>query len=133
MKIFDWFCCVLPVVLASFMIFIYWPKINTDDAIDAIVGEAANQSYDTMVCVAQGIRHRGTLHGVYGLHAKHNASENADTYEMAEEAWEDSAVTKDQIHGAKNWGNREDMKIEQNKGNLKDRHLKAKCGDLYFY
>ena len=105
--------------------FIY--RINDDEAVSAIVGEASNQSYDTMVCVAQGIRHRGTLKGVYGVHARHNADESKDTWLAAENAWEDSAIENDHIKGAKNWGTVEDL------GKLGAKQYKVKCGDLYFY
>jgi hypothetical protein len=109
-------------------------SVNDDDAIDAIVGEASNQSYDTMVCVAQAIRHRGNLRGVYGFHAKHNKGESADTWEMAESAWEDSVTMKDRVHGAKNWGDAHDMiKIHRMVNGVDLPIIKAACGDLYFY
>ena len=105
--------------------FIY--RINDDEAVSAIVGEASNQSYDTMVCVAQGIRHRGTLKGVYGVHARHNADESEDTWLAAENAWEDSAIENDHIKGAKNWGTKSDLL------KLGIEYYSVKCGDLYFY
>lgn len=120
------------VFITCSILWIIFPKINTDSAIDAIVGEASNQSYDTMVCVAQGIRHRGNLKGVYGLHAKHNGSESSDTYEFAEQAWSDSLATRDRIKGAKNWGSLDDLQKMYKKGQM-PRKILAKCGDLYFY
>jgi len=101
--------------------------LNEDDAIDAIVGEASNQSYDTMICVAQALHHRGTLKGVYGLHASHNAFENKDVRDAAEEAWNESLAEKDTVNGAKNWGTLGDLK------KLHVKQYKVKCGDLYFY
>lgn len=112
-------------------VYIAWPKINTDDAIDAIVGEASNQSYDTMICVGQAIRHRGTLRGVYGLHAPHNYSENADVWEQAEESWADSAIVKDMVHGSKNWASQADLNYYSRRGKVVK--VKAVCGELYFY
>lgn len=114
---------------AGVFFFTLEPLINTDNAIDAIVGEASNQDYDTMVCIAQGIRHRGNFKGVYGLHAAHNAQETTDTWENAGQAWEDSDLIKDQIHGAKNWGTYEDI----TKSYIPWGNIKAKCGDFYFY
>ena len=114
-------------LLLSITIFIICPRINDDEAVSAIVGEASNQSFDTMVCVAQAIRHRGTLNGVYGVHARHNASESSATWGEAEEAWFDSFAEKDHIKGAKNWGTVEDL------GKLGAKQYKVKCGDLYFY
>ena len=96
-------------------------------AVSAIVGEASNQSYDTMICVAQGIRHRGTLKGVYGVNARHNNSESEDTWSAAKEAWDESQYTLDKINGAKNWGTLDDLE------KLGVTAYKANCGDLYFY
>ena len=101
--------------------------LNEDDAIDAIVGEASNQSYDTMICVAQALHHRGTLKGVYGLHASHNAFENKDVRDAAEEAWESADAIPDKVKGAKNWGTLDDLK------KLHVKQYKVKCGVLYFY
>ena len=101
--------------------------LNEDEAIDAIVGEASNQSYDTMICVAQALHHRGTLKGVYGLHASHNAFENKDVRDAAEEAWESADAIPDKVKGAKNWGTLDDLE------KLGVTAYKANCGDLYFY
>lgn len=112
-------------VFVLLMIWILFPRMSSDLAVRAIVGEAANQSDDTMVCVAQGIRHRGTFHGVYGVYAKHNQSENSETWQRALDAWEDSAWMTDKIHGAKNWGTEGEIPF-----GIK---VKAVCGELYFY
>ena len=126
---------ILPIcytILLCMLIWIFWPRIDSDDAIDAIVGEASNQTDDTMICVAQAIRHRGTLKGVYGLHAKHNQYETVDTWERAEDAWEQSALMPDRINGAKNFKSLSDIVESLNyKGGIFK--YKAKCGDFYFY
>lgn len=108
-------------------IYMVWPRVSEDDAVDAIVGEAANQDFYTMVCVAQGIRHRGNLRGVYGRHAEHNQFETDDTFEAAQEAWEDSWILPDRIRGTHNWGTLDDL------AKLGQLGYKAKCGELYFY
>ena len=101
--------------------------LNEDDAIDAIVGEASNQSYDTMVCVAHGIRNRGNLKGVYGVNASHNDSEPEWVWLSARDAWNESLAEKDTVNGAKNWGTLDDLE------KLGVTAYKANCGDLYFY
>jgi hypothetical protein len=126
MKFSNWVYAFSIVMFISVGIYLLFPKINGDDAVDAIVGEAANQSEDTMICVAQAIRHRGTLKGVYGLHAKHNHTESSDVWEAAQDAWDMSDVMKDQVNGAKNWGTFSEWDITNT-------FEKAKCGDLYFY
>lgn len=116
---------LLPVIFGIF-IFICLPKIHPEDAADAIVGEASNQDFYTQICVAQGIRHRGTLKGVNGFHAHHNRFETSSTYMIALDAWDQSLWETDKIKGAKNWGSWEDISQLNPK-------IKARCGDLYFY
>ncbi len=118
----------LSVALAvSIAVFMFWPKICMSDAIDAIVGEASNQDYDTMICVAQAIRHRGTLKGVNGYHARHNKVESTDTWEMAAQAWDESMYLPDRVKGTKNFGTMDDLV------KLRQLGYKVKCGDFYFY
>ena len=88
---------------------------DKDDVIDqqsikAIIGEAENQGHDGMLAVACGIRNRGTLKGVFGLHAprvrKHLYSEL--TYNEAQYVWNESLniIECDNIiHGAQYWEN----------------------------
>ena len=40
-------------------------------AVRAIVGEAAGESFEGKLAIACAIRNRGNLHGVYGLNATH--------------------------------------------------------------
>lgn len=121
------------VIFMIFLITILWflvyipQQITRDNAIDAIVGEASNQNYETMVCVAQGIRHRGTLKRVYGFHARHNYKESSQVWELAGIAWDDSSILKDKIKGARNWGTAADLNW------LHVNQARAKCGDIYFY
>ena len=121
------FFFLAPICVIAFL----WGSLDKafydDEAIDAIVGEASNQSYDTMICVAQALHHRGTLKGVYGLHASHNAFENKDVRDAAEEAWESADAIPDKVKGAKNWGTYDDLIKLDVKG------YKVRCGDLYFY
>ena len=96
--------------------------------VTAIVGEAANQTEDTMICVAHALRNRGNLHGVWGLTAKHIAKESKKTWKKAWVAWELSAHEPDNTHGAKNFGTYADLiKMDE----VPDFHVQ--CGDLYFY
>lgn len=102
--------------------------ITDKDYIDAIVGEASNQSEDTMICVAHALRNRRNLEGVYGYHAKHNAKETKDTWYKAALAWSLSAFESDTTQGSKNWGTIDDLEqMDQ------DVTVKVQCGDLLFY
>lgn len=82
-------------------------EITDKDAVHAIIGEAENQGYRGMLLVACAIRNRGTLHGVYGLHAprvKRHLYSNK-IYLQASMAWIESknANVCAQVHGAIGW------------------------------
>ena len=116
--------------LTAIVICLFYPAHHVSydqQAIQAIVGEASNQSHNTMVCVAHGIRNRGNLKGVYGVNASHNDSEPEWVWLSARDAWNESLAEKDTVNGAKNWGTFEDL------NKLGVTAYKANCGDLYFY
>lgn len=71
-------------------------------AIKAIIGEASGEGFVGMRCVASAIRNRGTLKGVYGLHAKHVNKQPKWVWKMARKAWKDSK-TKDYVSGSSFW------------------------------
>lgn len=64
--------------------------IKDSDAIRAIIGEASGEGLEGMRAVSSAIRNRGTLKGVYGLHAKHVNREPKWVWAMAKRAWADS-------------------------------------------
>lgn len=84
--------------------------ISTRDAVHAIIGEAENQGYVGMLAVACAIRNRGTLKGVYGLHAKRvvNHKYSVKTEDMAIKAWAEANI-HDITKGATGWGNADDL------------------------
>lgn len=74
-----------------------------EEAIQAIVGEAANQPYVGQVALAEAIRNRGTLQGVYG--ARRDTSREPEwVFERAEKAWNESKTTN-LVKGATHWEN----------------------------
>lgn len=77
-------------------------EIPDNLAVRAIIGEASGEGYRGMLAVACGIRNRGTLHGVYGLNAKHVDREPAWVWDLARKAWAESA-TKDIVNGSGDW------------------------------
>src|SRR3990167_894006 len=79
-------------------------EIPDNIAVRAIIGEAANQGFDGMTAVAEGIRNRGTLKGVYGLKAKHVDKQPEWVWVKARQAWERSK-TSDLVHRADHWEN----------------------------
>lgn len=78
-------------------------EIPMDLAIRAIVGEAANQGETGMIAVAEAIRNRGHLRGVYGL-KRDLTKEPAWVFQRAEKAWQLSAGTN-LVNGADHWEN----------------------------
>ena len=78
------------------------------DAVTAIVGESAGQPYLVKLGIAEAIHNRGTLRGVYGFHALHNATEPAWVWRDARRAWTQSAGTNI-VHGATHFGNSSDV------------------------
>lgn len=93
--------CAIPVVLiiilvTSIFIISSCTKAHADEipeslAVRAIVGEGAGEGLEGMRCLASAIRNRGTLKGVYGLHAKHIKKEPKWVFEQARKAWKESA------------------------------------------
>ena len=110
----------------AFLILPHRPMTD-EDYVDAIVGEASNQTEDTMVCIAHSLRNRGTLKGVFGYHAKHNKNETKLTWRKARIAWNLSEFEADNTGGSKNFGTQEDL---DHYGHWT---IKAKCGDFYFW
>lgn len=78
--------------------------IPEDQAVRAIIGEAANQGYGGMLAVACAIRNRGTLDGVYGLHSKLPDQQPQWVWNLARLAWRRSQQ-RDVTHGATHWEN----------------------------
>lgn len=103
------------VLLATLLIFLFLliptskaeaAEIKKEKAVLAIIGEAENQGYNGMLAVAGALRNRGTLKGVYGLHAPRVKARKytAATYQLASKAWAESA-THDITHGGTHWEN----------------------------
>ena len=76
--------------------------ISDKQAVKAIVGEAAGESYFGKVAVAAAIRNRGNLRGVYGVHSSMIYQQPASVWREALKAWRESE-TNDPTHGASYW------------------------------
>lgn len=109
-------------------------EIPTERAVKAIIGEAENQGYTGMLAVADAIRNRGTLNGVYGwksyrvVHHKYSI----ETYNMAVKAWKESA-RKDITFGATGWGNDKDVEVFRHSKWFPSVYFTAHIGDHWFY
>lgn len=77
--------------------------IDSERAVQAIIGEAAGQSLSEKVAIASAIRNRGTLDGIRGLHNQGMIqSQPAWVWRDARTAWARSA-TNDVAHGGTFW------------------------------
>lgn len=113
------------------------PKINDEQAILAIIGEAENQGHNGMYAVACAIRNRGTLVGVYGLFNERvrNKLYSSWVYSAAQYAWEKakSQSFPDITNGATGWGNAKDMKSFMATNWWKKCHVCYEYRDHFFY
>jgi len=66
---------------------------SDEQAIRAIIGEAANQGEIGMTAVAEVIRTRGSLKGIYGYKASHVDKQPAWVWKQARRAWYASKTT----------------------------------------
>lgn len=108
----------------------YGMEIRPDDAVRAIMGEARGESYLGKVAIAEAVRARGTLKGVYGFKAKF--SEPDRVWDEARRAWEESKKTN-LTKGATVWGNKSDVAIFKKTRWFKSYELTAQIGGHYFF
>lgn len=81
----------------------YGSEIEEEQAVRAVLGEAAGEGYWGMLAVSSALRNRGTLQGVYGVTARHIDQEPAWVWDLAKKAWRESAH-KDVVAGGTHWG-----------------------------
>ena len=98
----------------------------------AIVGEAAGCGYQVQLGVACALRNRGHLRGVYGVNARHNATEPDWVWTAAAKAWTESA-THDITNGANHFGNADDVRKGTFKGMTLTVVLGAGKNKTYFF
>ncbi len=110
------------------------PRIATQSAVKAIIGEAEGEGYQGMLAVACAIRNRGSLHGVYGIHSFRVTQHkyNQHTYSMAVKAWAESAK-KDITNGATGWGNEADVAKFRHSAWFPSVYFTAHIGRQWFY
>jgi hypothetical protein len=104
-------------------------------AILAIIGEAEGETFRGKVAVAETIRERGSLAGVYGLTAPRVLARkySQKTYEEARKAWKVSKSTNIS-KGADGWGNSKDLKkFKKENWFKKNCVVVAKIGNHFFW
>jgi hypothetical protein len=83
-------------------------EITSANATNAIVGEAAGCPYVVKLGIADAIRNRGTLHGVYGFRARHNQFESQTVWGDSARAWAESRWHHT-VFGATHFGSAADV------------------------
>lgn len=137
-------CTLLGAIgIALFLIFICscaHPKeahaeVFTDKtAILALIGEAEDQSQTCKIAIGEVLRRRGSLQGVYGIHAKRVLTHkySSQVALLARAAWFDSRFTN-YSRGAQGWGNSQDLiKFRQCKW-FKNCEIVAHIDGTYFW
>lgn len=77
-------------------------EIDPNIAIKAIVGEAEGESYRGKLAIAEALRNRGHVRGVYGVSSPRLSKAPKWVWVEAEKAWKESANTN-LVKGADHW------------------------------
>lgn len=99
-----------------------------EQAVRCIIGEAAGEGFEGMVAVAEALRNRGTLDGVYGCKAKFVDNEPEWVWIKAYEAWRYSK-TSNFVYEATHWESTDFPEPYW----AKDMKITAKIGKHIFY
>ena len=109
-------------------------KLTDKTAVLAIIGEAESESQIGRIALAEVIRKRGSLKGIYGINAPrvkaHRYSDN--TFLLAKAAWFDSRYTN-YSKNADGWGNSSDIIKFKKQGWFKNCVIVAHIGNHYFW
>jgi hypothetical protein len=84
---------IIAVVMAALMSTAHADSIPPDIAVRIIIGEAADQGLKGMICTAEVLRRRASIKGFYGYKSNWIYSQPRSVWEMAAEAWKESAYT----------------------------------------
>lgn len=92
-------------------------------AVRAIIGEAAGEPYIGKVALAEAIRNRGNLNGVYGLNRESFISAQPKwVHEQAKKAWKESA-NSNHVKGASFWESTDFKTPKWSKGMTETAHI----------
>lgn len=87
-----------------------------------LVGEAESEGFKGMTAVAEAIRNRGHLKGVYGCKSQRARRANGKLLHLAERAWAASA-TSDLVKGASYWESTDFKTPSWSKGMIETAHI----------
>jgi hypothetical protein len=108
--------------------------VDQGEAIKAIIGESEGEIYAGKLAVAEVIRRRGSLKGVYGAKAPRVIQRlySKACYLEAARAWAESESTNIS-EGAMGWGSAADVKIFRRSKWFKNCEIVKQIGGHYFW
>lgn len=112
----------------------YSAQIPEDKAILAIIGEAESEPWEGKVAVAETIRRRGSLKGIFGLNSVRVKQKKYTRalYDQCKRAWEASRTTN-YSKGALGWGNAADVQIFKRSKWFRNCKIVKQIGKHYFW
>ncbi len=84
------------------------PALNTQNAINAIIGEAEAEPMEGKIAIAEVIRNKGNLRGVYGINSPRVRLASRAVRKDSELAWAKKGTNL--TRGATVWGNADDVR-----------------------
>jgi spore germination cell wall hydrolase CwlJ-like protein len=125
---------LLLIILLTVSGYVSASSIPDSKAIAAIIGEAEGESLQGKIAVAEVIRNRGSLKGIYGVSAPRVLKKlySAQTLADATRAWELSK-TSNLTGGAMGWGNAADIRKFKTQRWFKKCRVVKQIGNHYFW
>ena len=112
-------------------------EIPEHQAIVALIGEAGGQGDEELLAHAYALKNRGTLKGVYGLHAKHTPNPTPEQWQRVEKAyWTAKLAFFDPLDGRTEWRSNYDLQKMKAKGQTPEKqglYDPLRVGDTVFY
>ena len=96
------------------------PELNSENAVNAIIGEAEAEPMAGKIAVAEVIRRRGSLRGIYGIHSPRVRMASPAVRKDCELAWAKKGTNL--TRGATVWGNADDVRKWKTRAKKYPRH-----------
>ena len=90
-------------LLIGLLLWLVWSRLPVQPEVKAILGESMGEGYHGMLCIASGIRNRGTLDGVYGVDNPVVSLATPELIRQAKRAWRESKYNR--VHTGTHWEN----------------------------
>jgi len=96
------------------------PALNTQNAVNAIIGEAEAEPMAGKIAIAEVIRRRGSLRGIYGINSPRVRLASRTVRKDCELAWAKKGTNL--TRGATVWGNADDVRKWKTRAKKYPRH-----------